>query len=142
VRAIVRLRELPTLCRLRLVPATDQVLLSSDTGYLPPRRNTAHLLVRTPTGHLPGRPLTAAHLPRGNMEHHPKDEARPIHAAGTAAEPRLLLRRVAASFDEPPVFDLGVIEADARLLTLQKRFVNSMQAASLLRAVLWPLDSG
>jgi hypothetical protein len=85
-------------------------------------------------GHLPGRPLTAAHLPRGNMEHHPKDEARPIHAARTAAEPRLLLwarhaRRVAASFDEPPVFDLGVIEADARLLTLQKRFVNSMQAA-------------
>ena len=27
------------------------------------------------------------------------------------------------------VFDLGVIEADARLLTLQKRFVNNMQAA-------------
>ena len=51
-------------------------------------------------------------------------------------------RRVAASFDEPPVFDLGVIEADAQLLTLQKRFVNSMQAASLLRAVLWPLNSG
>ena len=27
------------------------------------------------------------------------------------------------------VFDLGVIEADAQLLTLQKRFVNNMQAA-------------
>ena len=71
MREIVRLRGLPTPRRPLLVPATDQVPVSSNTRYLRPHRNTVHLPARIPTGHLPALPPTVAHLPRANMGHLP-----------------------------------------------------------------------
>src|SRR6516165_8247964 len=59
VRKIVGLRGLPTPRRHLLVPATDQVLASSDTIYLPPHRNTTHLPATTGMDHLPVANTTA-----------------------------------------------------------------------------------
>ena len=50
MRVIVRDRGLPTPRRHLLVPATDQVLASSDTIYLPPHRDTVHLPARPTPG--------------------------------------------------------------------------------------------
>jgi hypothetical protein len=72
VREIVRLQGLPSLGHLQLllVPATDQLLVSSNTRCLLPRRNMGQPPATTPTGDLAGSHLMV-HL-------RPDDSRRPI----------------------------------------------------------------